>query len=164
MNRQKYALITFGTFALSVMLFAYGLLTLGVFSKDKIVVTSLATTGPDYEVVLGRLKLQMQLPDSVDNSDVSGIMTTGQGFNELGSYLANNYLAFGDYFVLTGKVVGVKKSDGDYFHPLIEISSWRHIDILTFWSLVGIDIGLLILSAVFYKKFKTKKVAYSLLT
>jgi len=110
-----------------------GMALLGVFSKNKIIITTLATTGPDYEVVYGRLKLMTQMPDSVD-TDESGIMVSDDKSEVgLGNYLHKNYRAFGDYFILTEQVVGIRQSDSYPFHPLIEIYDWQHIDAITFW-------------------------------
>ncbi len=155
-TRQKYALTSLLTYILGVLLLIYGAFALGVFSKDKIVVTTLATTGPDYKVVFGQFKLKMQIPDSIDASDVSGLMLTGQGANDLADYLGNNYLAFtyGDYFILTGKIVGYQKSDSFTMHPLFKISSWQTLSNLTFWIFVSVDIALFLLFGLFYKKYR----------
>lgn len=135
---------------------AYGIATLGLFSKNKIIITTLATTGPDYEVVFGKYKLKNQLPDTTVAFDVSGIMTTDTGSLTLNNYLNNHYMAFGDYFVTTVKVVGIKQSDSPLFHPLIEIIHWRHIDSILFWLLAIADLLLFILAALFYKYVQKK--------
>jgi hypothetical protein len=109
MDKKNYKSTALPIFIIGTSLLVYGITTLGFFSKDKIVITTLATTGPDYDVVFGQLKLKAQLPDTSVSFDVNGIMTTGKGAADLGNYLQQNYLAFGDYFVLTEKTVGLKK-------------------------------------------------------
>lgn len=141
-------------FSLALIVFAittiYGLITIGFFNKNKILVTTLATTGPDFQLVSGRIKLSFQVPDSVKHIDYWGVMISENGCNTFCAYLHDNYLAFGDYFVLEEKVVGVKVSDGLHPHPMIEILSWKHIDALQYWLFILVDIGILICVIVFY--------------
>lgn len=159
MYRKKYGLAALLFFTAGVSLLTYGIVTLGLLSKNKIVITTLATTGPDYEVVFGQFKLRSQLPDTSLTFDVSGVMITDNGSTTLGDYLNQHYRAFGDYFVITEKVVGVKQSDNPAFHPLIEILAWQHIDKFLFWLTAFIDLILFVLAGVFYKKcFITKKI------
>lgn len=153
MNRQKYGLAALLFFLAGTSLLAYGIDTLGILSKNKIVVTTLATTGPNYEVVFGQLKLKGQLPDTSLDFDVSGVMIADNGSNTMEDYLHQHYRAFGDYFVITEKTVGIKQSDNPDFHPLIEIIDWRHIDKLLFWLTVLFDLLLFILARVCYKKY-----------
>ena len=158
MNKRKNILVVaLLTFAIGTYLLIYGIATLGFLQKNKIVVTTLATTGPDYEVVFGQRKLKTQLPDTSVNFDVGGIMTSGNGANDLGNYLSQNYLAFGDYFILTAEVVGMKKGDTDDFHPLVEILSWRHVDRVKLWVLAILDLTIFVLAILIYKKFKRQK-------
>jgi hypothetical protein len=159
MNKQKYRLAALLTFVIGIGLLAYGIVTLGLLSKNKIVVTTLATTGPDYDVVFGQLKLKSQLPDTLLTFDVNGIMTTGNGAINLNSYLQEHYSIFGDYFVLKEKIVGVKKSDTDYFHPLIEVLSWRHINKVIFWLLTILDLVIFILVRFLYLKYVRQKIS-----
>src|SRR5690606_26988029 len=107
-----------------VCLLGYLLINIGFFSTNKILITTLATTGPDYKVVFGRQNLKAQLPDTSLQFDLTGVMTTGSGTIDLQQYLSHHYVARFDYFIFTVKVVGVEKSDTEYFHPLIEVSSW----------------------------------------
>ena len=106
--------------------------------------TTLATTGPHFRVALGRLKLKMQMPDSVE-TDVSGVMVSGNSINGVDEYLQDNYRAHGDYFVLSMKVTGIKRSDGTSFHPLIEIHDFKHVDEGVFWLLSILGLITLIL-------------------
>jgi len=76
------------------------------------------------------------MPDSVD-TDVSGIMVSDdKSCITIDKYLRSNYRAFGDYFILTERIVGIRQSDGQAFHPLIEIHDWQHIDAIVFWLIL----------------------------
>jgi hypothetical protein len=150
---KKYALTSTTTLALSVALLLYGVLTLGLFSNDKIVVSTLATTGPDYNVSFGQFKLARLMPDSIQSSDVSGIMVTDESAHDIDRFLIDTD-DFDDYYLLTFKMVGVQKSDSYSYHPLLEIISCRQINFLVFWSLTIIEFGLLILFGLFYRKYK----------
>lgn len=159
-KRQKYAIASLLAFFLSLTIFIYGVLTLGIFNKNKIVVTTLQTTGPDYEVVFGQMKLKMQMPDSIKPVDAGGVMIKRNETIELNNISMNIDLCgneywktMGDYFILTEKVIGAKQSDNPEYHPLIEIYSCRHISFISFWAFAILDIGLLILYRLFYKKF-----------
>ena len=164
MDKQKCRLVAaLLTFTIGICLLIYGIVTLGLLTKNKIVVTTLATTGPDYEVIFGQLKLIAQLPDTSVNFDVDGIMTTGSGSTDLGNYLQQHYLAFGDYFVLTEKIIGMKKSDTDYFHPLIEILYWRRIDKIIFWLFAILDLAIFILAILIYKKYVRQKTSANIM-
>lgn len=99
-ERSKYQLMALGTLAILVS----WILFLGIFCKDRIVVTTLATTGPDFRVVLGNLKLKLQTPDSID-MDVTGVMVSDKSMDDIDNYLQSNYRAFGDYFLLTVHVL-----------------------------------------------------------
>jgi hypothetical protein len=138
--KSKYLL----TASVTLTVLIVGMTLLGVFSKDRIMVTTLATTGPHFEVVLGRLKLKMQMPDSVD-TDVSGVMVSDKSLGDLDHYLRNNYQAFGDYFILTEQVIGIKQSDNLSFHPLMEIHDWRHVSKGTFWLIFTFELVCLVM-------------------
>lgn len=127
-ERSKYQLTALGTLAILVA----WMLSLGIFSKDRIVVTPLATTGPHFKVVLGTLKLTLETPDSID-VDVTGVMVSDKSMDVIDNYLQNNYRAFDDYFLLTVRILGLKQSDGPSYHPLIEIHDWWHISKSVFW-------------------------------
>jgi hypothetical protein len=139
-ERSKYLLTAMGTLTILIV----GMISAGVFSRNRIIVTTLATTGPHFDVVLGRRKLKMQMPDSVE-TDVSGVMVSDKSIKDIDDYLQDNYRAFGDYFILTVKVVGVEQSDNPSFHPLIEIYDWKHVDKDVFWFLFVLELIVLIL-------------------
>lgn len=62
------------------------------------------------------------------------------------------------YYVLTGKVVGVQKSDGDAYHPFIAMTACKRIGKLQFWTFAFLNIaGLIILGISYNKKRKIKK-------
>lgn len=52
-KKAKVALAAIISYCTSLFLLLYGLFILGTFSSDKIVIGTLATTGPDYEIILG---------------------------------------------------------------------------------------------------------------
>ena len=146
-SRIKYALDSLVVFLFSLILFIYLLFLLGVISKDKIVVKAIATTGPDYEVVFGQLKLKFQMPDSVGNTNVNGVMLIYKSLQAMNNYInRNSSWPYDDYYVLREKIVGAKRSDGTAF-PLIEITSFDHLNKLFLWTFIFIDIGLLLLSS-----------------
>jgi hypothetical protein len=153
-KRQKHALTSLLAFAACLVLFVYGMCVLGIFNKNKIIVATLATTGPDFEVVSGELKLQLQIPDTVQYSDVSGVMIINKSNEELNNCLEDGNAFLDDYFVLTEKVVGVKQSDSFAFHPLIEIYACKDINYFVFWILVILGIGLFLVFWVYYRKYK----------
>jgi hypothetical protein len=141
-------------FTAGTSLLAYGIASLGLLSKNKIVVTTLATTGPDFEVVLGQFKLKSQLPDTTLDFNLDGIMVRGNAVDkDLSDNLQRNYLEFGDYFVLTEKVVGMQQSDGPSYHPLVEILRWRHIDKVLFWLLATLNVALFMVGLMFHRKY-----------
>jgi hypothetical protein len=127
---KKYALISLITFALSVTLLLCGIFTSGIFSSNKIIVSTLATTVPDYHVSFGQLKLARLMPGSVQSPDVSGVMVTGESGQEINRFLIDTD-DFDNYYLLAFKMVGVQKGDGYSYHPLIEIISYRQIKSLT---------------------------------
>jgi hypothetical protein len=140
MTQRLIHLITAGaTFTILIV----GLISIGIFSRDRIIVTTLATTGPHFKVVLGSLKLKFEMPDSIEK-DISGVIVTAQSIQDLNNYLQGHYQAFGDYFILTEKVVGVQQSDNPSFHPLIEINHWQHIDRSVFWFLLILAVALFV--------------------
>jgi hypothetical protein len=153
---QGYALAALLFFAAGTSLFAYGVASFGLLSKNKIVVTPLATTGPDFRVEFGYLTLMSQLPDTALSFNVGGIMVRKNAVSkDLSDNLQKNYLYFfGDYFVLTEKCVGVQQSDGPAYHPLVEILHWRHIGMLSFWLFATLDLTLFLLEWLFYNKYK----------
>ena len=154
-SRSKYVIPSLIVFVFSIIVFIYLLFILGVFSKDKIVVKAIATTGPDYEVVFGQLKLQFQMPDSITDKNVSGVMLTDKSSVEMNNYInRNSSWVYDDYYVLTENLVGTKRSDGTAFHPLIEITSIKHLAKIFIWSLVIVNIALLLLFRLLYKKHK----------
>ncbi len=154
--KRKYARLSLVSWGLCALLLGYELIAIGAFDRGRIVITTLATTGPDFEVVLGRWKLAQQMPDTLELMDVTGIMVTGQGAKSLGHYLSEHYQAFGygDYFVLNWKMIGVQRSDSEAFHPLLELVSWKRLDPLVVGMLFFADIGLLLISGWFYRRFK----------
>ncbi|MBL7937611.1 MAG: hypothetical protein JNM51_17540 [Bacteroidia bacterium] len=152
-NKIKYALISLMTFALSVVLLLYGILALGLFSSNKIIVSTLATTGPDYNVSFGQFKLARLMPDSIKSSDVSGIMVTDESAINIDRYLIDTD-DFDNYYLLTFKMVGVQKSDSYSYHPLLKIISCRQINFLLLWTLIIMEFGLIVLFSLFYKKHK----------
>jgi hypothetical protein len=154
-SKSKYAIPSLTVLALGIIVCVYILFMLGVFSKDKIVVKAIATTGPDYEVVFGQLKLGFQMPDSVTDKNVNGVMLTDKSSVEMNNYInRNSSWIYDDYYVLTENIVGAKRSDGTSFHPLIEITSIKHLAKIFIWSLVIINIALLLLFRFLYKKHK----------
>ncbi|MBA4240102.1 MAG: hypothetical protein C0448_05220 [Sphingobacteriaceae bacterium] len=152
-NERKYTLTSLVTIVLSIVLMLYGIVALGLFSSDKIIVSTLQTTGPDYNVSFGQFKLARLMPDSIQSSDVSGIMVTEQSAPNIDRYLIDTD-DFDNYYLLTFKMVGVQKSDSYSYHPLLEISSCRQIDFILFWSLIIIEFGLVMLSILYYRKYK----------
>jgi Kef-type K+ transport system membrane component KefB len=154
-SKSKYAIPSLTVLALGIIVCVYIVFILGVFSKDKIVVKAIATTGPDYEVVFGQLKLGFQMPDSVTDKNVNGVMLTDKSSVEMNNYINRNSSGvYDDYYVLTENIVGAKRSDGTAFHPLIEITSTKHLAKIFIWSLVVINIALLLLFRFLYKKHK----------
>jgi hypothetical protein len=153
---KKFATISLIMFSLCVILFGYMIVIFGIFNSDTILVTTLATTGPNYKVILGQSKLNSYMPDSLDDTDVSGIMVSELDGNGLPEYLNKNYQAFGDYFIVNPKFVGIKQSDSSSYHPLIEITSWEHISKVKAWGLSILDFAFFALFWLFYKKYKMK--------
>jgi hypothetical protein len=153
-KRTRYACAALTTYVLASLLFIYGSIVMGVFSPHKILVTTLQTTGPDFEVVLGIVKLKIQVLDSPASTNVLGIMTTGDGLKSLNKYLADNYMAYSDYFVLSGKMQALQKSDGPDVHPLIHVTAWFPIHWMVFWALFIADMLLAVLFLIFYQLFK----------
>ena len=155
-NKSKYAIPALTVFVLNVFLCIYLLSIVAVFSRDKIVVQALATTGPDYEVVFGQLKLSFQRPDSIAGKadwDVWGVMLTDKSSTEMNNYInERSSWVFDDYYILTGKIVGTERSDGTAFLPLIEITSIKHFSKILFWGLVIMNIALFLLFRFFYIK------------
>ncbi len=152
-NKKKYALTSLVAFVLSTVLLLYGILALGLFNSDKIIVSTLQTTGPDYNVNFGQFKLARLMPDSIQSSDVSGIMVTDKSTPYIDHYLVDTD-DFDNYYLLTFKMVGVQKGDSYPYHPLLEIISCSQIDFILFWSLIIIEFGLLTVFALFYVKYK----------
>ncbi len=158
---KKYALTSLITFGLSLVLFLYAALSLGLFSSDTIIVSTLATTGPDYEVQYGQFKLARLMPDSVQSYDVSGIMVTEESEQKITHFL-NDWDDYSNYYVFTFTMVGVQKSDSFAYHPLLEINSCKQINFLVFWSLLILEFGLLVLFRVFYRKYKRHSLTQTL--
>ena len=153
---RRYALAALLSFAAGTGLFAYGIASFGLLSRNKIVITTLATTGPDFGVQFGYLKLWRQLPDTALPFNVGGIMVrTNTVSDDLSKHLSKNPGEYsGDDFVITERVVGVQQSDNPAYHPLIEILSWRHINPLVFWLLASVNLALFTLEFVFYHQYK----------
>jgi hypothetical protein len=158
--QQRYALAALLSFAAGTGLFGYGIASFGLLSKNKIAITTLATTGPDFGVEFGYLKLWCQLPDTALSLNVGGIMVRKNAISEdLGEHLSRNPLEYsGDDFVITERVVGVQQSDNPAYHPLVEILGWRHINTLLFWLLATVNLTLFLLEFVFYHKYKKAEV------
>jgi hypothetical protein len=157
MNEKfKYSLFSLISLLSGIILLIFIFIIIGTFNKNKIVVTCLATTGPDFDVVFGNLKLKVQMPDSVDKTDVSGVMITDRSSKLLVSDYLNktNAWEYNNYYVLTGKIIGAKKSDTDAFHPLIEVNAINYINKLFLWGLIVVTIGLLVTFRIMYKKFR----------
>ena len=141
---KKYALTALIVFGLSLCLFIYGMVSLGIFRNDEIIVSTLATTGPDYKVSFGEYKLGPLMPDSLKDYDVTGIMVTNSSSQKIGALIETDD-DFDDYYLLKFKMVGVKKSDGFLYHPLLEIISCKQINILVFGALVIMEFFLVTL-------------------
>lgn len=98
------------------------------------------------------------MPDTIKDSDVNGVWVTEKGLNEIDEFLDKNWLAFGDYFVLTETLVGVgQESTTSPYNPLIEVSDWYYISGADLWALIIIDIILLLLFWLLYRQFKKIK-------
>jgi len=152
---KRYAVLALLVFSLSAFQLIYIATRLGIHQPGSIVITTLATTGPDFKVVFGRSFLAAQMPDSLERIDVSGIMVAANGSDGLADFLQNNHLAFGDFFVITPLFVGVELSDSDAYHPLVTINGWYRIGELNLWAMVlseFIGIGLFWF---LYKKYKS---------
>lgn len=155
-KRQNYSIEALFFFVISVLFFIYILFYVGVFSRYKYFTKTEATTGPDFWVVLGDLKLKLQMPDTIVNQDCGGIMVSKNKIEEVfksddSPFLSNNY------YVLAGKVIGVEQSDGSAFHPLIEVTSSSHIDKFKFWILTIIDVMVLVFTGLYYWETQLKE-------
>lgn len=62
----------------NVLFFLYGLNYIGVFSKYQYLTEIKGTTGPNYWVISGDLKLKTQMPDTAYPQDCSGIMVDNE--------------------------------------------------------------------------------------
>lgn len=156
-KKAKVALAAIISYCTSLFLLLYGLFILGTFSSDKIVIGTLATTGPDYEIILGHAKMSMQMPDTIYNKNLWGIMVAKDKEDNIGKYLENYWMYRHDYFVVTVKVVGAKQSDSTSFHPLVEVYDCRRIDYLILWAGVILDGILFFLFLIFSMRYSFLK-------
>ncbi len=131
-----------------------GLTCIGVFSRYKYLTKVESTSGPDFYVILGDSKLRSQMPDTIARQDCGGIMVTTNDLQEIYKFQneETSSLEWDNYYVLTGKVVGVKRSDGDLFHPLVDVTSSFHIDKFLFWILTITNVAILIASGLYYRR------------
>lgn len=154
-NRQKiYAITSILAFVTGLALFIYFVSLTKIFHPNYIMVSGIATTGPDFRVSAGQIKLILMSPDSV--SDVTGIMLTKNSDKYVSDYINKNtqFWYYTDYYILGGKIVGGERSDGARQHPLINVTSISHIDKLVFNILVVIIFCLLLISGLFYAKHR----------
>lgn len=155
-NYSIDALIIFITCAIFML---YGLIYMGIFSRHTYFVKIEATTGPDFTVLLGSLKLKSQMPDTIKPQDCGGIMVNDTDFHEVCKSVHDDGISYewDYYYVLTGKVVGAERSDGTAFHPLIKVTSSYKIGKFTFWSLAIADIFCFIFFGLYYKRNRLNK-------
>ena len=148
-KKTKYALVAIISYFSSLFLLLYGLFILGTFSSDKIDIATLATTGPDYEIILGQAKMSAQMPDTIDHKSLWGIMVATDDGDKIGKCLEDYWMYRYDYFVVIVKVVGAKQSDSTPFHPLVEVYNCRRIDYLALWAGIVLDCILFFLFVIF---------------
>lgn len=130
-------------FGISFFILLHGLFYIGVFSLNKYLAKAEGTTGPDFSVILGESKLKRQMPDTISNQDCEGLMVSNNKIEEVLKSDGANF-PWDNYYILTGKVVGVKRSDGIATHPLIDVTSYYHISKITFWMIALFDLLLLL--------------------
>lgn len=112
----------------------------------------MATTGPDFGVVIGSTKLSFQIAHVNEDMDCSGIMLTDESLESISLFLTWKTFAFGDYLLLEYKVLNIKKSDGNQFHPLIETTSCQLVPFLYFWGILILAIVLVFFGIQLYPK------------
>jgi hypothetical protein len=154
---KREILLSLALFLSALFLFGYIAFKLELLKPNAIVVECIQTTGPDYYVVFGDVKLYFQTPDSLKDTDVGGVMVTGTKIKSLHKFMNDNYLTYSDYFVFNFKIVGWKQSDSFEYHPLLELSEWKHISKLTLWLMLILEFVLLGSFALVTRKMKGKR-------
>jgi len=150
-KRRNYSNNAFFIFMIR-MFFMWGLFHIGVFSRYQYLTMIKATTGTIFRIVLGNLKLKFQILDTLANQDCGGIMLNKNNLKEIYRSYNEDYTSseLDYYYVLTGKVVRIEKSDKDSFHPLIEVTLSYKISKILFGILTIVKLTVLIFFVLYY--------------
>lgn len=119
-----------------------------VYKSNSIIISCIATTGPDYNVVIGSTKLLSNAPETSHSIDASGIMVdeVTQGFTGL---IDMDFYTNKSYLVTEYEIVGLEQSDSPSFHPLVKIKSCKEISKLIM-LMVGFIVLISFISTIFY--------------
>ncbi len=131
------------------------IIRLGVFDSKRILVKTLATTGPDFGVIIGNTKLHFQTSHFNTDIDCSGVMLTDESRKSISSFLNWKIFSYGDYILLEYEIHDIKKSDSKQFHPLIKVKSYQLITFVKFWAIFILDLFLFYFGIQLYCKQKT---------
>lgn len=152
LKNKKNLFFFIGGFLLLIQLFYFRDYLLPM-QWGQVKVSGLACTCPDETVVSGRFYLRTITPDSLKKYDLdySEIYVTEKPYTDIDPMGVDLYL-------IKGQVIGKKRvSEGDPWNPVVQITSWRELDILKDYAVKGLFFLQLFIFAIIIYTTRNKK-------